>query len=100
MEIPGVSSSLTPIAPGSGEKAAFGRLLAAAVELAQSRGVRRLWLITTNDNIRALRFYQSRGMDMRAIHRDFVDTVRRLKSFGPNDRPGEIAFRHAIEFSY
>ena len=74
-------------------------LLATARRLAEERALR-LWLITTNDNIRALRFYQRRGMDMRAIHRDFVDTVRRHKPFGPDDRAGEIAFRHAIEFSY
>ena len=36
-------------------------LLAAARRVAEASGVRRLWLITTNDNVDALRFYQRRG---------------------------------------
>ncbi len=36
-------------------------LLAAAVAEARKDGVRRAWLITSNDNMRAIRFYQRRG---------------------------------------
>jgi ribosomal protein S18 acetylase RimI-like enzyme len=36
-------------------------LLQAAAELAAGRGCRRLWLLTTNDNLHALGFYQRRG---------------------------------------
>ena len=39
----------------------------------------RLWLITTNDNLRALRFYQRRGFRLAALHRDALETSRRLK---------------------
>jgi septum formation protein len=69
-------------------------LLAEARRIAQASR-RRLWLITTNENLRAISFYQRRGMEMAALHRNFADEVRRSK-------PGAagIAFRHAIEFEY
>ncbi|HZT67196.1 MAG TPA: GNAT family N-acetyltransferase [Acidimicrobiales bacterium] len=72
-------------------------LLAAAKAVADQRHLR-LWLITTDENVNAIRFYQRQGMDMRAIHRDFVEQVCRQK---PGLRPDAgIPFRHAIEFSY
>jgi ribosomal protein S18 acetylase RimI-like enzyme len=51
-------------------------LLDAAVALARSRGARRLYLITTNDNTRALRFYQRRGLRITAIDPGAVDRAR------------------------
>ncbi len=74
-------------------------LLTAARRLADNNGSR-LWLITTNENIRAIAFYQHRGMDMRALHRNFVDVVRAKKSSGRHNVHDGIEFRHAIEFSY
>jgi len=73
-------------------------LLAAVRQLADERH-RRLWLITSNENINAICFYQRRGMHMKAIHRDFVDVVRHWKP-ELSDNTGGISFRHAIEFSY
>jgi len=73
-------------------------LLARVRQLADGDGLR-TWLITTNDNINAIRFYQRRGMDMRALHCDFADEVRRWKP-DIDDRAGGIQFRHALEFSY
>ena len=40
------------------------------------RGSTRLWLITTNDNVDALRFYQRRGFRLVAIDRDAVERSR------------------------
>jgi septum formation protein len=79
-------------------------LLAEARRLAQISG-RRLWLITTNENLRAIAFYQHRGMEIAALHRNFADEVRVAK---PLPRGGEArlsqaggaVFRHAIEFEY
>jgi ribosomal protein S18 acetylase RimI-like enzyme len=51
---------------------AGGALIDALRALAASRGARRLWLVTTNDNTFALRFYQRRGFDLAAVHRDAV----------------------------
>lgn len=38
-----------------------------------------MWLITTNDNTVALRFYQKRGFVLAAIHRNALEESRRLK---------------------
>jgi ribosomal protein S18 acetylase RimI-like enzyme len=54
-------------------------LLARVAEEAAERGCRRVWLITTNDNINAIRFYQCRGMRLIAVHRGAVDDARRIK---------------------
>lgn len=54
-------------------------LLARVGEEATGRGCRRLWLITTNDNVNAIRFYQRRGMRLVAVHRGAVDEARRIK---------------------
>jgi ribosomal protein S18 acetylase RimI-like enzyme len=51
-------------------------LLAEAVRIARCRGCRRLWLITTNDNIDALRFYQRRGLRLAKLHAGAVDRSR------------------------
>jgi ribosomal protein S18 acetylase RimI-like enzyme len=54
-------------------------LLAAAADEARRRRCTRLWLITTNDNLRALGFYQRRGLRLVAVHRGAVDAARQLK---------------------
>jgi ribosomal protein S18 acetylase RimI-like enzyme len=55
------------------------RLLEAARKRAYDLGCRRLWLITTNDNEPAMRFYQRRGMRIAAIHRGAIAESRKLK---------------------
>jgi len=54
-------------------------LLDAVADAARQAGCIRLWLITTNDNTRALRFYQRRGFVLAAIHRDAIAESRRIK---------------------
>jgi GNAT superfamily N-acetyltransferase len=52
-------------------------LLTALERIAVERGWRRLWLITTNDNVDALRFYQRRGFRLAKLHVGAVDDARR-----------------------
>jgi len=73
-------------------------LLDRVVHDARAKGVKRLWLITTNDNVSALRFYQKRGWDMVAFHRDAVAEARELKPEIPLVGDHGIAIRHEIEF--
>jgi DNA-3-methyladenine glycosylase I len=54
-------------------------LLTAVVEQAGREGCRRLWLVTTNDNLAALRFYQRRGLRIVVVRRCAVDEARRVK---------------------
>lgn len=49
------------------------------VTIARAAGCRRVWLITTHDNLDALRFYQRRGFVLTALHRGAVAESRRLK---------------------
>jgi GNAT superfamily N-acetyltransferase len=68
--------SLDSLAEGQGIGTA---LLSAARATAEHAGCRRLWLITTNDNLAAVRFYQKRGFVLKAVHRDAIAASRRLK---------------------
>jgi len=54
-------------------------LLARATQVARDAGATRVWLITTNDNLRAIRFYERRGFRIIAVHRGAVDRARMLK---------------------
>lgn len=54
-------------------------LIEATADVARRAGCTRLWLITTNDNLHALRFYQRRGFVLAALHRNAIETSRRLK---------------------
>src|SRR5262245_29178396 len=51
-------------------------LIAAARRIAEGVGARRLWLITTNDNTDALRFYQRRRFSLARVHPGAVDRSR------------------------
>ena len=54
-------------------------LIEAARERAKAKGCRRLWLITTNDNLSALGFYQRRGFRLTALYPDALEASRKLK---------------------
>ena len=73
-------------------------LLAQVAEGAAERGCRRLWLITSNDNMRAIRFYQRRGMRLVAIYRDAVDEARRIKPSIPLVGDHGIPVHDELEF--
>jgi ribosomal protein S18 acetylase RimI-like enzyme len=51
-------------------------LLDGIADVASSRRCRRLWLVTTNDNTDALRFYQRRGFRLVRVDAGAVDVAR------------------------
>ena len=56
-----------------------------------------IWLVTTNDNVDALRFYQRLGFRLRALRAGAVDDARRdLKPSIPVEHDG-IAIRDELE---
>jgi ribosomal protein S18 acetylase RimI-like enzyme len=75
-------------------------LLDAAVELASRERCRRAWLVTTNDNTNAIRFYQRAGWDLVALHHHAVETSRALKPAIPDTGNDGIPIRHELEFEH
>jgi ribosomal protein S18 acetylase RimI-like enzyme len=62
------------------EKIGVGSALVESVETAARQGgATRLWLVTTNDNLSALGFYQRRGFRMARIHSNAVEHARTFK---------------------
>lgn len=72
-------------------------LIRAVSQVARDAGCRRVWLITTNDNLRALRFYQRRGFRLAALHRDALDRSRELKPSIPEVGLDGIPLRDELE---
>ena len=72
-------------------------LIDAVREVATESGCKRLWLITTNDNMKALRFYRKRGFVLVAVHRNALDISRKLKPEIPLIGSDGIPLRDEIE---
>jgi GNAT superfamily N-acetyltransferase len=51
-------------------------LVEALVGVAREAGCRRLWVVTTNDNVDALRFYQRRGFRLTQLRAGAVEVSR------------------------
>ncbi len=68
------------------------------VEAARAAGCRKVKLITTNDNIRAIRFYQKRGFDMARLYHNAMEVSRKLKPAIPETGLEGIPLKHEIEF--
>ena len=72
-------------------------LVSEVKEIARAAGCRRLWLITTNDNTRALRFYQKNSFRLVALHRDALEESRELKPSIPLVGLNGIQLRDELE---
>lgn len=88
--------TLNSLQPGRGVGQA---LMAAAAEYARARGCRTLWLLTTNDNTRALRFYQMLGMRIVAWRCGEIEAQRRRKPSIPLRGEDGIPIRDEIELA-
>ena len=72
-------------------------LMGAVRRAAADAGCDRVWLVTTNDNTRALAFYQRRGWELVAVHLGGVDRSRTLKPSIPWLGDDDIPIRHELE---
>ena len=77
---------------------AGGSLLEAVVARARKEKWSRLWLITSNDNIDAIRMYQRAGWNWVDFRRDAITRARVLKPEIPEVGNHGIPVRHEIEF--
>lgn len=72
-------------------------LLEAVEDKARQAGCRRLWLVTTNDNLEALAFYQKRGFHLVRVDSGAVDRARRIKPQIPTVGEHGIPMHDEIE---
>jgi len=86
--------TLDAVTTGRGIGAA---LLGAVREHVAARSCRRIWLITTNDNLDALRFYQRYGFQLVSVHRNAIAASRKLKPEIPECGRDGIPIRDEIE---
>jgi ribosomal protein S18 acetylase RimI-like enzyme len=70
------------------------------IHLARDVGCRRVWLVTTNDNVRAQAWHERRGFRRVAVHRGAVAESRRLKPSIPLVGLGGVPITDEIEFEY
>jgi len=73
------------------------KLIDAAVAEARQRNCKRVFLVTTNDNLNALGFYQKRGFEMVKINRGAVNDSRKIKPSIPLIGLYNIPLRDEIE---
>ena len=75
-----------------------GSLINTILHEAKSANCSRAWLITTNDNIHAIRFYQRFGFTLRAVHINAMEEARKLKPQIPLTGNDGIPIVHEFEF--
>lgn len=73
------------------------QLIDKAIEEAHARKCKRFFLITTNDNLNALGFYQRRGFEIVTIYRGAVNESRKRKPAIPLIGYNNIPLRDEIE---
>ena len=73
-------------------------LINEVLRTAREARCRRVWLITTNDNTHAIRFYQRFGFALRAVHINAMDAARLLKPQIPLAGDDDIPIQHEFEF--
>lgn len=54
-------------------------LMLMSIDDARQRNIRRIWLTTTNDNVRAFAFYQKLGFRLIKVNTGVVDEARKVK---------------------
>ncbi len=72
-------------------------LLKKAEKVAIDNNCTKMRLITTNDNMRALQFYQKRGYFLTKLYPNAMEEVRKLKSNVPILGNNEIPLRDELE---
>lgn len=65
---------------------------------AKKKGCKRVWFITTNDNLEAAAFYIKRGYRLVAVHLNVMEESRRLKPQIPKVGKHEIPLLDEWEF--
>jgi len=81
------------------EKQGIGSALVhAVIQETKNSGLKRIWLITTNDNTRAIRFYQRFGFTLKGVYINAMEEARKLKPGIPLTGCDGIPLAHEFEF--
>jgi GNAT superfamily N-acetyltransferase len=96
-EIQGSACEIVLIDSGTPHAGVGTRLVATITQHALEAGCTRLWVVTTNDNLDALRFYQRRGFTLAALRPNAVSEARLLKPEIPLFGDFGIALRDELE---
>ena len=73
-------------------------LINAVIDEAKRNNCKKVWLITTNDNTHAIRYYQKYGFSLAAVHINAVNKSRELKPSIPMLGIDDILILHEFEF--
>ena len=74
-------------------------LIEAVRTVAEQHDCTRVWLVTTNDNVPAMDFYEKRGFRRAAIHREAMTVSRRLKPEIPLHGINGVPIRDEVEYA-
>jgi GNAT superfamily N-acetyltransferase len=81
------------------ENKGIGSILLKEIEnVAVESNVKRIWLVTTNDNINAIRFYLNKGYCFRRIARNAIEEYRKIKPSIPKIGNYGIPIIDELEF--
>ncbi|HOZ38424.1 MAG TPA: GNAT family N-acetyltransferase [Anaerolineaceae bacterium] len=75
-------------------------LLEKVIAIAREMGCHKITLVTTNDNIHAIRFYQKQGFDLVRLHHYSIKQARGLKPEIPLFGQNGIPIEHELEFEF
>jgi len=73
------------------------RLLEEVIKISRNNGCNRVWLITSNDNTNAMRFYQKRGFEFKEVYINAIEDARKIKPQIPIVGYDNIPIKHEIE---
>lgn len=79
------------------EKGIGSRLVQQVINEAKEMNTQRVWLITTNDNIPSLRFYQKRGFVLTKLYKNALEVSRKIKPEIPLTGMYGIPLRDELE---
>jgi ribosomal protein S18 acetylase RimI-like enzyme len=94
-------AELSAIATSERGSGVGSSLVRAVCDAASAAGARSVWLVTANDNLDALGFYQRRGFRLVALRPGAIDEARRtLKATIPATGQNGIPIRDELELEW
>ena len=80
------------------EKSGIGSaLVKAVIDLAKKQGIKKICLVTTNDNLNGIGFWQKRGFKLVKVYPDSVEYIRKVKPAVPLIGENGIPLRDELE---